>query len=119
MTSQKSGFWTLSNLTLLGNQQPAGGSGLASFDWPQGDQRLVIFTDKNNHLQELSQQPLVQWKAIDLTVTMRPPASSKGALVGFTWTQQGSQQIIYLDTQGRLRELSQAFNGHWKIANWQ
>jgi len=119
LTSQKYGFWTLSNLTLLGNQQPVGGSGLASFDWPQGDQRLVVFIDKNNHLQELSQQPLAQWNAIDLTVTIHPPASNKGALVGFTWTQQGSQQIVYLDTQGRLRELSQAFNGRWKIANWQ
>ncbi|GCE20981.1 hypothetical protein [Dictyobacter kobayashii] len=111
--------WAVSNLTNLSNRPPASGQSLAGYDWEQGDLRVLIYVDENKHLQELSLPPYDRWQGTDLTLQAVTSLVSDSGLVGFGWSLQGTKEVVFVDVNQHVHELTGFSNGKWQSADWQ
>jgi hypothetical protein len=112
------GKWTLSDVTATTNSPVTNGLALAGDDWIQGGERVLFYVDVNKHIQELSQLPQENWNEADLTQLTSSPVANGAGLLGYAWSINGSQQVVYVDATHHLAALSDIANSSWRKVNW-
>jgi hypothetical protein len=94
----------------VGNSDP----GLGDSDWAAANSRQVLYFDADGHVWELSAAPGGSWTATDIIASTRAPVAAPGSpLSGYAWAGGMAKQVVYLDRQGHVRELSVPAFGDW------
>ncbi len=117
LSSASAGNWSLVDLTQLVKAPVANGNTLVGYEWQQGGCNVLYFIDGSNHIQEISDAPGEDWQLADLNqFTLSAPPPNGKALFGYDWAQQGSKQVVYIDTTNTVRELT---SGKWNLSRWK
>ena len=88
---------------------------LAGYAWPQGGSKQVVFGDSNGHIQELVVQQGQSWSVADLSAIAGAPVTSIGAIAGYAWSQGGSKQVVFGDSNGHIQELVVQEGQTWSV----
>lgn len=90
-----------------------GGCPLAVWSWPrEGNTLAYIGDNQGQHSVQLITLDLPG--VINLTNVKAPLPIANSRLLAYTWAKQGSQHVIYLDTNNNVRELYQVGGGPWQ-----
>ncbi len=90
---------------------------LHGHDWPQGGTKQVIYGNSHSHIIELFVGLGGRWQSADLTALTGAPVLWGSALIGYAWPQGGTQQVVYVDSNGHIIELFVAVGGPWQMAD--
>ncbi|GHO84880.1 hypothetical protein [Dictyobacter formicarum] len=118
LSKSTSTIWAVSNLTTLTNRPLAAGKSLSAYDWVQGNMRVLVYVDENKHIQELALPPFDRWQSNDLTQQAVTPLASDSGLVGIGWSSTGTKQVVFVDVNKRIHELTGFPGGKWKSSSW-
>ncbi len=111
--------WAQADLTAITGAPAAGaGSRISGYSWAAGGSKQVVYLDSAEHVIELiiSIVPHVtsKWTQADLTaITHGTLASPGSALCGYEWPLENAKQVVYLDGNGHVHELSLTTGGQW------
>jgi hypothetical protein len=133
LTFAEGGSWTARDLTgsTTGAPAAAPGSALSAYQWvsPPGQQPAyvraqVVYLDADGHVHELlspvppfgrGQPP---WTHTDLTQQAGAPSAAAGsALSGYGWPTGNAKQVVFLDADSHVWELSVTPGARWSAAD--
>ena len=109
--------WQQTDLTRLTAAPVANGTGLTSYHWDKGDKQQIAYLDASGHIHLMSSGAAGQWQVIDLTQRASAPLSGGTTLIGYQWTQTGSQQILFLDQAQHIQELVCTDGTNWHVTD--
>lgn len=114
-------YWSYTNLTIAaGAPNAIAGSAIAGYTWSDDTSEHVIYLGNNNgniHVYELWQKPGAGWVCNDLTIAAgAPDPVAESALIGYTWTGDTSEHVIYMGNNNdttHIYELRRGLNNKW------
>jgi hypothetical protein len=92
------------------------GTALAGFAWETGGTKQVVYVAENNHVQQLETDGSGAWTHRDMMQLLHAPEASSDIILGYEWSTQFAENIIYLDTQENphLHSLLLKHGGRWQ-----
>jgi hypothetical protein len=106
--------WKWVDLTALTGAPPVGREALAGYDWLNAGTKQVVYVDEQGHVIELFVAAGAPWQWADLTKLTGAPLPSGSALIGYAWSTGDTEQVVYVDEQGRVIELFVAAGRPWQ-----
>ncbi len=108
--------WRYADLTGLTSSPRVSGTALAAYAWETNDSKQVVYVSENQHIQLLQTDEGGKWTHTDLTQRTGAPVASDTLILGYEWSTQFAQHIVYLDTRENphLQSLLLEHGSSWK-----
>lgn len=114
MSSGSEGQWQVIDLTQRASAPLSGGTTLIGYQWRQTGSQQILFLDQAQHIQELVCTDGTNWHATDITDITSTVVPNGSALAAFIWTQTEEEQIVYVDANRHVIDLSTTAAGNWQ-----
>lgn len=110
---------------LTGDDAPAKGTPLSAYEWSKQNSRHLLYIDVKGRVRELYYSTLraggkneaPNWQNNDLSANTGAELPSSGsALCGYTFENEGTEHVIYVDAKNAIRELYYS-GGRWSTSN--
>jgi hypothetical protein len=114
--ARKGDKWTNRDLTDSARSDlPMTTSPLASYAWEQDRSQHVLFQTPGGHIEELWAQQGGPWRYNDLTtaVSDAPAPANPTDVTAYTWPENRTQHVVYLDAGGNAVELWAMQTASW------
>ncbi len=111
--------WHYVDLNSLTSAPRVSGTALAAYAWETNDSKQVVYVAENHHIQLLQTDESGRWTHSDLTQRTGAPVASDTLILGYEWSAQFAQHIVYLDTRENphLQSLLLEHGSSWKHAD--
>ncbi|HLZ63515.1 MAG TPA: hypothetical protein VKR06_41810 [Ktedonosporobacter sp.] len=110
------GAWQHADLTTLTGAPEATSRFLVGYAWPEEGTKQVTYLGPEGHLYELSVTIGGSWQFTNLTsMAGAPPAIEVTA--GYSWSAGRCKQVVFVDEDSHLHELSRGWEKPWKHIN--
>ena len=100
----RNGRWRHNNLSRAAGAPP-GADTLTGYTWDIDKTQHVVYQGEDRHIHELWFHQDSGWHHNNLSVAISGIPSSIGNLVGYTWSVDKTQHIVYVDPNYNVREL--------------
>lgn len=92
---------------------PSDGMGLTGYAWKAGGSKHVAYTAPDSRIYEVSTGTTGPWSLTDLIQAADAVPAGSRMLVGYAWDAQGTRQLVFISSDGRLHEFMMGTEGRW------
>jgi hypothetical protein len=109
--------WHITDLMKGAGAAVSNGRALAGFEWQRGNSEQVVYIDAKGHIQQIYTNVDNQWNVMDLTRKAQAPLANGRAISGYEWTALGSKQVVYVDQNNHIQELTSTDGNSWHVSD--